>query len=85
MKAFGVNGFANNIEYTGNIAFGNGTPAEYPGTPAPETIETNIFAGTGQTRSTTLKSSATISTQRWHRPLVWNMGMAGMKIRQIST
>jgi len=76
MKAFGVNGFANNIEYIGNIAFGNGTPAEYPGTPAPETIETNIFAGTG---SNPLHNIRVISNYLYHKdgtaPSFGNMGM----------
>jgi hypothetical protein len=76
MKAFGVNGFANNIEYTGNVSFGNGTPAEYPGTPAPETIETNIFAGTG---SNPLHNIKVISNYLYHKdgtaPSFGNLGM----------
>ncbi|HEY8186068.1 MAG TPA: hypothetical protein VIF64_08365, partial [Pyrinomonadaceae bacterium] len=76
MKAFGVNGFANNIEYTGNISLGNGTPAEYQGSPAAETIETNIFAGTG---SNPLHNIKVISNFVYHKdgtaPSFGNMGM----------
>jgi len=57
-KAFGVNAIANNIEYTGIMSFGNGTPALYAGSPALgpgslgnlisiNQVQDNIFAGTG--------------------------------------
>jgi len=59
MKAFGVNAYANNVEFRGVISFNNGSPGSYVGTPAlaepsnPQSVpispsyrETNLYVGT---------------------------------------
>jgi hypothetical protein len=59
MKAFGVNAYANNVEFHGVISFNNGSPGSYVGTPAlsepsnprsgpisPTYRETNLYVGT---------------------------------------
>jgi hypothetical protein len=92
MKAFGVNGFADNVEYQGDISSGNGTPAAYAGSPAINNttgevggtnyVQDNIFAGTG---SNALHNITAVSNYTYQKDgTVTGLGNLGMGWNQSS-